>query len=71
MTLKIDPYSTTWLNIRSHIEQRLVDIRAKLEADTPWDETCQLRARLKELKTILSATEVELPIIDQDFELPG
>ena len=70
--MKIDPTSATWLNIKKHLESRVVEIRTRLETDVNWETTMILRAGLREIKTLLSLAEPEeAPLVDQDFELPS
>lgn len=70
--MKIDPTSVTWLNILNHLEGRAAEIRNKLEAETPWENTLALRASLREIKLILAlAHPEEPPLVDQDFEIPS
>lgn len=70
--MKIDPTSSTWINIRKHLEDRASEIRAKLEGDASWETTSALRASLREIKLILALAEPEeAPLVDQDFEIPS
>jgi len=70
--IKIDPHSTTWLNIKEYINARMATLRAQLESDLPVEQVPQIRAQLKELKNLVSETEVEVPLIDvEPYEIPG
>lgn len=69
--MKIDPHSATWLSIKSHCEERMTDYRNRIESNISHEETLQLRSRLAELKCVLALTQVEVPVVEADFELPG
>ena len=70
--MKVDPTSTTWLNISAHLENRASEIRVKLETDASWEVTQCLRASLREIKALLAlALPEEPPLVDQDFEIPS
>lgn len=71
MNIRIDPHSATWLSIKAYCEERMTDYRSRLESNISYEETQQLRSRLGELKGILALTQVETPVIEADFELPG
>ena len=69
--MKIDPHSATWLSVKAHCEARMADYRNRIESNISHEETLQLRSRLAELKGVLALTQVEVPVVDADFELPG
>jgi hypothetical protein len=72
MTMKIDPHSQTWLNIRAYVEGRMETIRTQLESNIAFDETLQLRAKLQELKAFIGETQVEVPLLQiEDYDIPG
>ena len=72
MTMKIDPHSQTWLNIRTYVDGRMETIRTQLESNIAFDETIQLRAKLQELKMFVAETQVEVPLLQiEDYDIPG
>ena len=72
MTMKIDPHSQTWLNIRTYVDGRMETIRTQLESNIAFDETIQLRAKLQELKMFVAETQVEVPLLEiEDYDIPG
>ena len=71
MTVHIDPHSRTWAALEEHIDARMAEHIQRLQGDVPWDEVIQCRARLKELRLIKSLVVVDIPVIDEDFDLPA
>lgn len=70
--IRIDPHSSTWLNIAGYLADRLKALRSQLESDQTEKETIETRARLRELKALLAdAAEEEATVIQADFDLPG
>ncbi len=69
--MRIDPYSNTWLVIEAHLNQRMTDIRARLEGDLGKKETAKLRAALRECKTLLELAGDRTPLVESDIEIPG
>lgn len=68
--IKVDTHSSTWLNIKSYIDERCVALSQRTDALTlNWEETQQLRARIAELKALVSETKVEeVAFVSEDFE---
>ena len=69
--MRIDPYSTTWLVIEAHLNQRIADIRTRLEGDLGKKETAKLRASLRECKSLLELAGDRTPLVESDIEIPG
>ena len=69
----IDPRSSTWLNLKDHIQKRQATLLLSLASpDCDWEQTQMKRARLQELAAILAlAQHAPAPLVEQDFELPG
>lgn len=66
----IDANSRTWLTIVNEVNGQLAVARTRLEGGLSWDETVACRAQIRTLKHILDLPKVEVPAVDQDFELP-
>lgn len=67
----IDRYSQTWVTVKLAIEERIALLRTRLEGELDWDETIRTRARINECVQLLNIEADELPLVDQDFELPS
>ena len=69
----IDPRSSTWLNLKGHIQNRRATLLLSLASpECDWEQTQMKRARLQELDTILALTkDNDAPLVEQDFEMPG
>lgn len=64
MALKIDVNSATWVALTAHIKERQASLRANLEGELDWEATLVVRAKLKELKSIIDLVKVEVPLVD-------
>ena len=54
--MKLSPeqkQSAAWLVVKAYANERLNDLRARLESDVPEKETIQARASIRELKRLL------------------
>ena len=54
--MKLSPeqkHSAAWLVVKAYANERLNDLRARLESDVPEKETIQARASIRELKRLL------------------
>jgi hypothetical protein len=69
--MNIDPYSPTWLVIEAHLNQRVTDLRTRLEGNLGWDETQKIRASLQECKSLLELAGDRTPLVESDIEIPG
>ena len=70
--MKIDPYSSTWLNIKEHLDQRAVELRSKLEGNCCWDEIIATRAVLREIKQLLNmVVPEESPLVETHLDIPS
>ena len=69
--MRIDPHSPTWLVIEAHLNQRVADIRARLEGDQAEDSSIRLRASLRECKSLLELAGDRTPLVESDIEIPG
>ena len=71
--IKVDTHSSSWRNIKAYIDERCADLSKRTDALTlNWEETQQARARLAELKALVSETQVEeVSFVSEDFELPN
>lgn len=70
--MKIDPYSSTWLNIKEHLDQRAVELRSKLEGNCAFEEVIATRAALREIKQMLSlVVPEESPLIPTNLDIPS
>lgn len=64
--MKIDPYSTTWLNIKEHLDGRAAELRQKLEGSCDWEDVIIARAALREIKNMLMlARPEEAPLVEE------
>lgn len=70
-SLKIDSNSRTWLEVKQYVDRRILELRSRIESDLTEKETIQHRARLAELRSFLSSTEFDEPVIEQAFDLPN
>jgi len=58
---RLDPYSDTWVFIRSRCEQRLAELRES--NDNPnlgFDQTAMIRGRIAQIKEVLALPEPEV-----------
>lgn len=70
--MKIDPYSSTWLNIKEHLDQRAAELRAKLESNCCFDEVTAARAALREIKQLLAlVVPEETPLVETHLDIPS
>lgn len=67
----LDPYSATWQIIEAHLEQRMSELRIRLEGDLPRRETTKVRAALRECKLVLELAGDKRPLVESDIEIPG
>lgn len=68
----IEAYSQTWQDVQRYAEERIAELRTKLEGQINEGETVQIRAQLKELRLLLELPERDIPLTDPvDAELPG
>lgn len=70
MSAKIDKHSAAWAAVKSHVNERLVFQRARLEADIDEKETQQARAAIRELNMILGLVDVEPLLTKENDDLP-
>ena len=67
----IEAYSQTWQTVKAYAEERVSELRVRLESPISVDETIQIRAQLKELRLLLDLPERDIPITEPvDTELP-
>jgi hypothetical protein len=60
MTLKYEQINSTgWHAVKAYAEERLVELRARLESDLNDRDTVSVRASIKELKRLLNLEEPE------------
>ena len=59
-------HSAGWLAIKGYAEERLVELRARLEGDLSDKETTSVRASIKELKRLLNLEIPEQEIAQND-----
>lgn len=70
--MKIDPYSSTWLNIKEHLDQRAVELRSKLEGNCAFEEVIATRAALREIKQLLAmVVPEETPLVETHIDIPS
>jgi len=69
--MKLDPYSATWQAIEAHLNQRLAELRARLEGDLGKKETAKVRASLRECKNLLELAGDKTPLVESDMDIPG
>lgn len=68
----IEAFSQTWQTVKAYAEERIAELRVKLESQLTVEETVQVRAQLKELRLLLDLPERDIPLTDPvDTELPG
>lgn len=68
----IEAFSQTWQTVKAYAEERISELRVRLEAPISGDETIQIRAQLKELRLLLDLPERDIPLTEPvDTELPG
>lgn len=68
----IEAYSQTWQEIKKYAEDRIAELRMKLEGQISVDETLMIRAQLKELRLLLELPGRDIPLTEPvDVELPG
>ena len=62
MALKYEQINSAgWHAVKAHAEERLVELRARLESDLNDRDTTSVRASIKELKRLLQLEESENP----------
>lgn len=62
MSLKYEQINSAgWHAVKAYAEERLVELRARLEGDLKKKETTSVRASIKELKRLLQLEESENP----------
>ena len=67
----IEAFSQTWQEVKRYAEERIAELRVRLESPISVDETIQIRAQLKELRLLLDLPERDIPITEPvDTELP-
>ena len=68
----IEAYSQTWQTVKKYAEDRIAELRTKLEGQLGVEDTLTVRAQLKELRLILELPERDIPLTDPvDADLPG
>ena len=68
----IEAYSQTWQDVKKYAEERIAELRGRLEAQISAEETVQIRAQLKELRLLLELPARDIPLTDPvDADLPG
>ena len=68
----IEAYSQTWQDVKRYAEERIAELRIKLEGPLSNDDTLTIRAQLKELRLLLELPERDMPITEPvDADLPG
>lgn len=68
----IEAFSQTWQTVKAYAEERVTELRVRLEAPISGEETLQIRAQLKELRLLLDLPERDIPLTEPvDTELPG
>lgn len=68
----IEVFGQTWQEIKKYAEERIAELRGRLEAQISAEETVQIRAQLKELRLLLELPERDIPLTEPvDVELPG
>ena len=69
--MKIDRYSSTWLNIKDHLDERAAELRSKLEGQGNWEDVVAARAALKEIKLFFTLVRPEEPpLVPTHLDLP-
>lgn len=53
----VDINSPTWRNLRRFLDGRVHDMRDRLEASLPHDETTGIRGRIAELRALIAEAE--------------
>lgn len=68
----IEVYSQTWQDVKKYAEDRIAELRNKLEGQISGEETVMIRAQLKELRLLLELPGKDIPLTEpEDVELPG
>lgn len=68
----IEVFGQTWQEVKKYAEERIAELRGRLEAQISAEETVQIRAQLKELRLLLELPERDIPLTEPvDVELPG
>ena len=68
----IEVYGQTWQEVKKYAEERIAELRMKLEGQISVDETLMIRAQLKELRLLLELPGRDIPLTEPvDVELPG
>lgn len=68
----IEVFGQTWQEVKKYAEDRIAELRGRLEAQISAEETVQIRAQLKELRLLLELPERDIPLTDPvDADLPG
>lgn len=68
----IEAYSQTWQTVKKYAEDRITELRTKLEGQLGVEDTLTVRAQLKELRLILELPERDIPLTEPvDTDLPG
>ena len=68
----IEVYGQTWQEVKKYAEERIAELRMKLEGQISIEETLMIRAQLKELRLLLELPGRDIPLTEPvDVELPG
>jgi len=56
--MKIDAHSATWVAVSQYAEDRLAELRLRLEgSNLNWEDTQATRAQMRELRLLLAQAE--------------
>jgi hypothetical protein len=68
--MKIDIHSSTWLAIQDYAEQRLGELRLRLEgSNLNWEDTQMTRSQMRELRLLLAqAKPIEAQYVALDTQ---
>ena len=59
-------HSSTWHVVKEYAENRLMELRARLEADLNTKQTAATRAAIKEVNRLLELDSQEQELIDDE-----
>lgn len=62
--------SAVWALVKQYAEGRLLELRARLEADLNEKESAATRAAIREMKKLLAIEYPEIPSTEQEPEEP-
>ncbi len=62
-----DKAHVTWVKIKRHLDERKLELLAKLAGDMPEEQTWKMRGRIAEINAMLAA-DGTAPVVESDFK---